>query len=57
MFGVIMALVTIGASCGCNQYRDMYDVDDEEGNIWPRCKSDSTATIMYGLITPDGFFS
>ena len=51
LFGVIMALVAIGAYCGCNQHRDVYDVDDEEGNICPRCKSDSTATIMYGLLT------
>ena len=28
-------------------------VDGKIGKVCPKCKSDSTATIMYGLLTPD----
>ena len=43
MFGLILALAAIGVYYGCNH--------NQKYSICPKCKSDSIATIMYGLVT------
>lgn len=51
LFGVIIALVAIGVYYGCNHNQEFGFAGIDDDCICPRCKSDSTATIMYGLLT------
>lgn len=53
LFGLILALVAIGVYYGCNHNQKNGVPCDNDCSICPMCKSDSTATIMYGLITPE----
>lgn len=54
IIGVIVA-GTIIAMVMC--YNNEKPFDDKNGSLCPRCKSDSIATIMYGLLreNPDSF--
>ena len=58
IIGLIVGSIIIAMVMCCNNGNPF---DDKNGSICPRCKSDSIATIMYGLLSegeianPDSF--